>query len=144
MSNRVVSVITKKVVGSVFPVGVHDPLVHSADKLCSAGAAVEHNAELALLTVEVFEQRWGLWIEGGKDKSLINVQLGYRDQTPLVHVQLSKVEFLHSCDANPSPLCVIRPAVIAAHEVLRISLIVCTHPVGPVPTHIHETTSRPL
>src|SRR5262245_5634995 len=112
MSNRVVSVITKKVVGGVFPVGVHDPLVHSAYNLGSAGPAVEHNAELALLTVEVFEQRWGLWIEGGKDKSLINVQLGYRDQTPLVHVQLAKVDFLHSGDANQSSLCVVRPAEI--------------------------------
>src|SRR5215510_5296254 len=139
MSNRVVAVITKKIVGGVFPVGVHAPLVHPADNLGSAGPAIEHNAELPLLTIEIFQQRRGFLIEGGEDKSLENVQLGYRDQTPLVHIQLPEIDFLHSGDANQSSLCVERPAVIAAHEVLGISLIGATHPVAAVPAHVQES-----
>src|SRR5262245_60316831 len=139
MSNRVVAVITKKIVGGVFPVGVHDPLVHPADNLGSPGPAIEHNAELPLLTIEIFQQRRGFLIEGGEDKSLENVQLRYRDQTPLVHVQLPEVNFFHTGDANQSPLCVVRPTVIAAHEVLRIPLISSTHPVASVPAHVQES-----
>src|SRR5262249_24557888 len=79
MSNRVVAVIPKKVVGSVFPVGVHPPFMPSAYTLGSAGPPVEHNAKLAVLAIEIFQQRRGFLIKGGEDKSLENVQLGYRD-----------------------------------------------------------------
>src|SRR5262245_24089754 len=80
MSDRMVAVVTEKVVGGVFPVGIHDPFVHSADNFGSTSPAVEHNAELPLLATEVFQSRGSLRIKGGEDKSLQNVQLCYRDQ----------------------------------------------------------------
>src|SRR4029077_3948474 len=82
--------------------------------------------------------RGNLRIKGSEDKSLQNVQLGYRNQTPLVHVQFPEVDFLHSRDANQLPLCVVRPAMIAAHEVLGIPLISSTHPVASVPAPVQE------
>ena len=144
VGDGVVAVVAEEVVCGVLPVGVHHPLVHTADHLRAAGPPVEHDPQLPLLATEIVQQRRRLGVEGPEDQPLVHVQLGHFHQAPLRHVQFAAVDLLHAGDAREPAVVVVAPAVVGAHERLGVAPVRPAHAVAPVAAHVEERADGPV
>ena len=95
--------IAAKVFGGELPVARHYPLI-GADNLDAPLAAVEKRIQIPGHFPEIFAQRRRLRVKGGKQQSLVAVQLRHWGEPPALALQFAVIGFLEVRDPDQSPV----------------------------------------
>src|SRR6266446_5147088 len=103
-------------------------------------AAVEKRIQIPGHFPEIFAQRRRLRVEGGKQQSLVAVQLRHWGEPPALALQFAVIGFLEVRDPDQSPVIAIRPAVISADECRGIAGIGTAQTVAAVTADVQEGT----
>ena len=83
--------VTTKILSGDFPVAGYLPFMHTAKDFYPAFSPVKEHVQVPFGFTEVFVQGRGVRIKGSENKSLVAIDLCYRNQAPLATVKFAVV-----------------------------------------------------
>ncbi len=135
-----------EVLGGELPVARDEPLVDAADRLGAALAPVprvEQQIEIELVAADVVEERRSVRVPGRPDRALVTLHVGNFDQAPFRLVELLAVGVLRERDADEGAVGGVGPAVVRAHELESVPLVVAADLHAAMPARVQEDVDPP-
>ena len=129
------------VVDGEFPVAAHAVLLHAVQELHLALRRHEVDAEPSDPTEVVLEWRRRR-VERREDEAVVARDLGRRRHPPSPLIEVAPVEDILLRHADERAVEVEAPAVIRAHEALRVADLGPAHLVAPVRAGVEQHTDR--
>src|SRR4030095_2026905 len=125
--------VAREVLCGELPVTRDEPLMHAADHLGAALATVpgvEEQVEVELVAAEIVEEGRSGGVPRRPDRTFVILQLGDLDQPPLAAIELRAIRVLEERHAHQRAVRRVAPAVVGAHELDRVALVVAAdlHP----------------